>query len=114
MRNISRNISTRRSKGIVKSADPFLRLTFITGVTKFTKTSIFSELNNLLDITLTEKYSDICGIAIEDLNKYFNEHIERLVARGKLGDYNRIHNKILDGKKSIKQRLHSLAEIIYP
>ena len=75
--------------------DPYLRFTFITGVTKFTKTSIFSELNNLFDITLTEKYSDICGIAIEDLNEYFSEHIAQLVARGKFSDYNIVHEKIL-------------------
>jgi hypothetical protein len=47
--------------GILKSMDPFLRFTFITGVTKFTKTSIFSGLNNLLDITMTTAYSNICG-----------------------------------------------------
>ena len=76
--------------------DPYLRFTFITGVTKFTKTSIFSELNNLFDITLTDKYADICGIAIEDLNEYFCEHIEQLASRGKFGDYNRIHDRILD------------------
>ena len=81
--------------GILKSMDPFLMFTFITGVTKFTKTSIFSELNNLFDITLTEKYSDICGIAIEDLDKYFSEYIEQLAARGMFGDYSKLHDKIL-------------------
>ena len=47
--------------GVLKSMDPFLRLTFITGVSKFTKTSIFSEMNNLLDITLMKKYANICS-----------------------------------------------------
>ena len=46
--------------GILKPMDQYLRMTFITGVTKFTKTSAFSELNNLFDITLTERYANIC------------------------------------------------------
>ena len=64
--------------GILKSMDPHLRFTFLTGVSKFAKTSVFSELNNLKDITMTEKYASICGIAIEDLEKYFGEHIDSL------------------------------------
>ena len=64
--------------GILKSMDTYLRLTFITGVTKFMKTSIFSGLNNLLDITMTERYSGICGIEVEDLEKYFGGYIEKL------------------------------------
>ena len=61
--------------GILKSMDPYLRFTFITGVTKYTKTSIFSELNNLFDITLAKDYANICGITKEDLNKYFVDYI---------------------------------------
>ena len=64
--------------GILKSMDPYLRLAFITGVTKFTKTSIFSGLNNLYDITLDRKYSNICGVAVGDLDKYFGKHIAQL------------------------------------
>ena len=64
--------------GVLKSMDPYLRLTFITGVTKFAKTSIFSGLNNLSDITLDEDYANICGITIDDLDKYFGEHIKHL------------------------------------
>ena len=64
--------------GILKSMDPHLRMTFITGVSKFTKTSIFSELNNLLDITLTERYAGICGVPIEDLDRCFSDHIKDL------------------------------------
>ncbi|MCL1804809.1 MAG: AAA family ATPase [Clostridiales bacterium] len=50
--------------GILKSMDRYLRLVFITGVSKFTKTSIFSELNNLYDITMVKKYANICGKAV--------------------------------------------------
>jgi hypothetical protein len=81
--------------GILKSMDPFLRLTFITGVSKFTKTSLFSEMNNLFDITLTKKYANICGIATEDLERYFTAHIKDLASGEDLGDYDRIRNEIL-------------------
>jgi hypothetical protein len=64
--------------GILKSMDAYLRFVMLTGVTKFTKTSIFSGLNNLTDITMDEKYANICGIEVNDLEKYFNEHINEL------------------------------------
>jgi len=82
--------------GILKSMDPFLRFTFFTGVTKFTKTSIFSELNNLFDITLTERYSDICGITIEDFDKYFQSHIEYLSSLERFGHIGDIRKKVLE------------------
>ena len=81
--------------GILKPMDPHVRLAFITGVTKFTKTSIFSELNNLFDITMTERYSNICGIAIEELSMYFREHIEHLSTQEALKHYENIQNEIL-------------------
>ena len=81
--------------GVLKSMDPFLKLTFITGVTKFAKTSVFSGLNNLRDITLSEKYSNICGITIENLDNCFYEHIEKIAAHGKHGSYENLRNKIL-------------------
>ena len=82
--------------GILKSMDPYLRMTFITGVSKFTKTSIFSELNNIRDITMSEQYADICGVAIEDLEKYFGEHIDHLSSLGKFKCEGGLHNAILD------------------
>ena len=57
--------------GILKSMDPHLGFAMFTGVSKFAKTSIFSELNNLSDITLHEKYAGICGIGIDDLDRHF-------------------------------------------
>ncbi|MCL1809036.1 MAG: ATP-binding protein [Clostridiales bacterium] len=81
--------------GILKSMDPHLRLTFTTGVSKFTKTSIFSDLNNLLDITLTEEYASICGIATEDLGKHFSEHIEHLAQLEKFKQHFSLNDEIL-------------------
>ena len=80
---------------ILKSMDPYLKFTLITGVTKFTKTSIFSGLNNLLDITLAEDYANICGIPTESLGEYFGEHIADLEKNKAFRQYNSIHDEIL-------------------
>ena len=81
--------------GILKSMDPYIRFTFITGVTKFTKTSIFSGLNNLYDITMDNNYAGICGIPIECLDEVFGEHIERLKLNETLKLYGNITDEIL-------------------
>ena len=74
--------------GILKSMDPYLRFTFITGVSKFSKTSIFSELNNLKDITMLAEYAGICGIPIDCLDEYFGEYIVDLTEHNKFNNYN--------------------------
>ena len=81
--------------GILKSMDPYLRFTFITGVSKFTKTSIFSGLNNLLDITLTKQYANICGITIGDFDKYFREHIEQISSIEEFKVFDNLRDEIL-------------------
>jgi len=81
--------------GILKSMDTYLRFTFITGVSKFTKTSIFSGLNNLLDITMMEKYANICGIPVEDLDVYFHEHIEALASSPRFRHTKNLQDEIL-------------------
>jgi len=84
------DIATRNRKvlsgfyGILKSMDPYLRMTFITGVTKFSKASVFSVLNNMKDISMAEDYAEICGIPIDSLDEYFGEHIEQLKSLGAL------------------------------
>ena len=57
--------------GMIKSSDAHVRFTFLTGVSKFTKVSIFSDLNNLIDITLDRRYSAICGYTESDLDAVF-------------------------------------------
>ncbi|MBP5369994.1 MAG: AAA family ATPase [Bacteroidales bacterium] len=63
---------------VLKSADKYIRFAFITGVTKFAKTSIFSGLNQPNDITDNEKFSPICGITHEELIANFTPEIEKL------------------------------------
>jgi hypothetical protein len=61
---------------ILKDADPYLKLVFITGVSKFSQVSIFSDLNNLNDITLDQHYNEICGITQEELEANFSRELE--------------------------------------
>ena len=61
----------RDSYGVVKGCDAHIRFTFITGVSKFTKVSLFSGLNSLKDITLDPSYSAICGYTEADLDEVF-------------------------------------------
>ena len=56
---------------VVKDCDAHVRFTFLTGVSKFSKVSLFSGLNNLKDITLDPRYSAICGYTEADLDSVF-------------------------------------------
>ena len=60
---------------VLKSQDRYIRFAFLTGVTKFSKVNVFSDLNNLKDITLNTKYECLCGISKEELLEYFTEPI---------------------------------------
>ncbi len=64
--------------GVLKNCDQYIRLAFLTGVTKFGKISIFSDLNNLNDISLHTKYATICGITEDELQRYFDPEIKAL------------------------------------
>ena len=68
---------------IIKAADEHLRFVMLTGVSKFSKVSIFSGLNNLKDISLDPQYANICGYTEDDLDQVFGEHL-RSVDRGLL------------------------------
>ncbi|UTC61425.1 ATP-binding protein [Treponema sp. OMZ 787] len=70
--------------GVIKSCDEYIRFAFLTGVTKFSKVSIFSDLNNLRDISLEKNYSGICGITENELKKVFKPEIEALAEERKL------------------------------
>ena len=61
---------------VIKGADEYLKFVFITGVSKFSKVSLFSGLNNIDDITLTPKYATICGYTQSDVETVFAKHLE--------------------------------------
>jgi Holliday junction resolvase-like predicted endonuclease len=60
---------------VLKDSDPYLRMVFITGVSKFSKVSLFSGLNNLEDITMTPEFSDICGYTQKELEDVFADYL---------------------------------------
>ena len=64
--------------GTVKDCDEHVRFAFVTGVTKFSKVSLFSGLNNLLDITLHLAYATVCGYAEADLDAVFAPALDGL------------------------------------
>ena len=61
---------------IIKDSDDYIKFFFVTGVSKFSQVSIFSDLNNLNDITLNENYATITGYTQEELESYFPEYIK--------------------------------------
>ena len=71
---------------VLKTCDEYIRFAFLTGVTKFSKISIFSDLNNLKDISLHEVYAGICGITQKELEDNFEPEIQALAERQEL-DY---------------------------
>ncbi|SHF35443.1 Predicted AAA-ATPase, partial [Marinitoga hydrogenitolerans DSM 16785] len=60
----------------VKTKDAYIKFVFITGITKFTKTGVFSALNNLNDISLDTDYSQMLGYTQEELEYYFEDYIK--------------------------------------
>ena len=65
----------------IKSLDPYLEFVFLTGITKFAQLSIFSELNNLFNISMYDQYSAICGISSNELQTQMRPDVERLAER---------------------------------
>ncbi len=64
---------------IIKPADPYLKFVFLTGVSKFSKVSLFSGLNNLNDITLDAEYNEICGYTQSEFESTFADRVEELI-----------------------------------
>ncbi len=66
---------------VLKDSDPYLELVFITGVSRFAKTSIFSDLNNLKNLTMHPAASDLLGITQEELQHYFYEGVNQIASK---------------------------------
>lgn len=75
----------------LKSFDEYIHFIFITGVTKFHKVSIFSDLNQLRDISLSREYAGMCGITEDEMNRYFTNEIKGLAE-----EQNITHEKCLE------------------
>ena len=68
---------------VIKTCDQYIRFAFLTGVTKFSKVSIFSDLNNLKDISMLNDYAEICGLTQAEIENTFKPEIERLAKNTK-------------------------------
>lgn len=66
--------------GALKSMDGCIQFAMLTGVTKFGKVSVFSDLNHLIDISMDAQYYNICGISEAELHAYFDEGVAELAA----------------------------------
>ena len=62
----------------LKDCEPYLRFVFLTGITKFSQMSIFSELNNITNISMDEEYAGICGITKEELETAMSADVDAL------------------------------------
>ena len=69
---------------VLKTQDRYIKFAFLTGVTKFGKVSVFSDLNNLDDISMDNRYIDICGITEQEIHRYFEESLHELAAGERL------------------------------
>lgn len=70
--------------GVLKTYDRYIKFAFLTGVTKFGKVSVFSDLNNLEDLTMLSQYNAICGISEDELHQHFDESVAELATRNRL------------------------------
>ena len=76
LRNVMRNFYSP-----LKACDPYLRFVFLTGITKFSQLSIFSELNNIKNISMLPEYAAICGITEEEMATQMDEDLDILAGR---------------------------------
>ena len=79
LRNTMRNFYSP-----LKDCEPMLRFVFLTGITKFSQLSIFSELNNIKNVSMDEPYAGICGITKEELLPQMNDDIDALAEHQEL------------------------------
>lgn len=79
----------------LKASDPYLRFVFLTGITKFSQLSIFSELNNIKNISMLKDYAAVCGISKEELTGQMSEDI-RIFAENSRMSYEEALAKLIE------------------
>ncbi len=70
--------------GVLKTMDGCIKFALLTGVTKFGKVSVFNDLNNLMDISMDDRYVEICGITEEEIHTYLEKELQGLASRQKV------------------------------
>ena len=91
---------------VIKGSDEYIRFAFLTGVTRFSKASIFSGLNMLTDITLDERYGNVCGYTQKDLEESFKEYLNKIN-----GDLEKI-KEWYNGYYFLKDKLYNPFDIL--
>ena len=76
LRNVMRNFYSP-----LKDSDPYLKFVFLTGITKFSQLSIFSELNNLKNISMDEEFAGVCGITVDEVLTQMSGYLDRMAAK---------------------------------
>ena len=76
LRNVMRNFYSP-----LKDCEPCLRFVFLTGITKFSQLSIFSELNNIANVSMQPQYAGICGITMEELQTQMSDDVDALAEK---------------------------------
>ena len=107
----------------LKACDPYLRFVFMTGITKFSQMSIFSELNNITNLSMVPKYAGICGITKEEIEQQMSESVDEMACKLKLSHEEMLealrinYDLYIEGKKELRE-LNSEAlcgfEVAYP
>lgn len=64
--------------GVAKTMDSYIQMAFFTGVTKFSKVSVFSDLNNLTDISLDYRFAEVCGITEKEIHQHLDEEVAQM------------------------------------
>jgi hypothetical protein len=70
--------------GVMKSCDRYIRMAMLTGVTKFSKVSVFSDLNNIDDISMWDRYITVCGLTEQEIRDNFDNEMLKLAEANKL------------------------------
>lgn len=71
--------------GAIKTMDGYIRFAFLTGVTKFGKVSVLSALNNLIDLSMDERYVALCGVTEEEIRTNLDQELYELADRQRMG-----------------------------
>ena len=79
LRNVMRNFYSP-----LKDCDPYLRFVFLTGITKFSQLSIFSELNNLKNISMDPNFDAVCGITKEEVEEQMQDYLDDFAAHNRM------------------------------
>jgi len=93
--------------GVLKGMDAYLRFVFLTGVTKFSKVSVFSDINQLIDISMEDDFTGICGLSNVELVQKFEPELHALAAATEM-TYDETLAEMKKWKRTAQPKMHCL------